>query len=294
MIIGGSASQDLAAKVANELGEKLGYVESKKFPDGERYLRMIGNVEEEVTIIQSTGFPQDENLVELLFLIKNTKDLGAEKVRVVVPYMGYARQEKRFSDGEAISAEIVANLIELAGADEFITVNIHEESVLDFFNIKSSNLSAMAPIANYIGLFLEDKPVIFAPDYGAFSFAKEIASILNCSCSYLSKVRLGPDKVETKIVKEGNDNVSIDFVEGKDIIIIDDIISTGGTIVNAINILKDHGAKDIHVSCVHPILVNGATNRIYSAGAKKVFSTNSLSSDTSVVSLSKIIADALR
>lgn len=97
MIIGGSASQDLAAHVAEELNDDLCYVETKKFPDGERYLRVDGEIDDEVTVIQSTGYPQDENLMELLFLISNLKDLGAKKVRVVVPYMGYARQEKRFS-----------------------------------------------------------------------------------------------------------------------------------------------------------------------------------------------------
>lgn len=136
MIIGGSASQDLAAQVARELGEELCYVETKKFPDGERYLRINGKIEEEVTIIQSTGYPQDENLMELLFTISNLKDLGAKKVRVVIPYLGYARQERRFNDGEAVSAKIVTNLIESAGADEFITFNIHEECVLDFLILK--------------------------------------------------------------------------------------------------------------------------------------------------------------
>ena len=138
MIIGGSASQDLAAKVANELNEKLGHVETKKFPDGERYLRVTDSIEDEVTIIQSTGYPQDENLMELLFLISTLKDLGAKKVRVIVPYLGYARQEKRFNDGEAISAKIVTSLIESAGADEFITFNIHEKCVLDFFDIPAT------------------------------------------------------------------------------------------------------------------------------------------------------------
>ena len=111
MIIGGSASQDLAAHVAKELGEELGYVEIKKFPDGEKYLRVDGVIKDEVTIIQSTGFPQDENLMELIFLISTLKELGAKKVRAVVPYMGYARQEKRFNDGEAVSAKIVCQLI---------------------------------------------------------------------------------------------------------------------------------------------------------------------------------------
>lgn len=299
VIIGGSASQDLAAKVAEELGDELCYVETKKFPDGERYLRVDGKIEDEVTIVQSTSFPQDENLVELLFLISNLKDLGAKKVRVVVPYMGYARQEKRFNSGEAISAKIVANLIQSAGADEFLTVNIHEKCVLDFFDIEANNISAMPAIAEYINKKIDEKPLIVAPDKGAYGFAQEIAKILDCECTYLSKVRLGPDKVETKIVDvrcDGNseETVNVDAVKGKKAFIIDDIIATGGTIVNAIKILKQYGAKTVDVCCVHPILVNNATTRIYAAGAQSLISTNSISADTSRVSLAKIIANALR
>ncbi len=295
MIIGGSASQDLAAKIAEELDDELCYVETKKFPDGERYLRIDGKISDEVTVIQSISFPQDENLIELLFLIGNLKDLGAKKIKVIAPYMGYARQEKRFNPGEVISANIVANLIQSAGADEFLTVNIHEKCVLDFFNISARNISAMPAIAKYIHNNIDEKPVIVAPDKGAYDFAQEIAQILDCEFFYLSKVRLGPDNVETRIVDVcSEETVNINAVKDKRAIIIDDIIATGGTIVNAINILKQNGAKTIDVFCVHPILVNNATNRIYSAGAKNLISTDSISSDTSKVSLAKIISDALR
>ena len=304
MIIGGSSSQDLAASVARELGEKLCYVETRKFPDGERYLRISESVEnEEVTVIQSTGYPQDENLMELIFMIANLKDLGAKKVRVVVPYMGYARQEKRFNPGETISAKIVCEMIESAGADEFITFNIHEKCVLDFFNIPARNIAAMPDIADYLNkkFFKKEdaKPLIIAPDKGAYGFAQEISEIIGCDCTYLTKVRLGPDKVETKIVdvrcdSESENTVNVDSVKGMHAIIVDDIIATGGTIVNAINILKQYGASSVDVCCVHPILTNNGATRIYAAGANKIIGTNSLSSDTSRVSIASSIADALR
>ena len=304
MIIGGSSSQDLAASVARELGEKLCYVETRKFPDGERYLRISESVEnEEVTVIQSTGYPQDENLMELIFMIANLKDLGAKKVRVVVPYMGYARQEKRFNPGETISAKIVCEMMESAGADEFITFYIHEKCVLDFFNIPARNISAMPDIADYLNkkFFKKEdaKPLIIAPDKGAYGFAQEISEIIGCDCTYLTKVRLGPDKVETKIVdvrcdSESENTVNVDSVKGMHAIIVDDIIATGGTIVNAINILKQYGASSVDVCCVHPILTNNGATRIYAAGANKIIGTNSLSSDTSRVSIASSIADALR
>ena len=295
MIVSGSASQKLAASVAKELNDVFIRVETKKFPDGERYLRVHGDVDKEVTIIQSTGYPQDEHLVELLFLIKNLKDLGAEKVRVVVPYMGYARQERRFNDGEAISAKIVSELIELAGADEFVSINLHEDCVRDFFNIPAYNLSAMPAIAEYIDKVVDD-PLIIAPDKGALGFAEEIAGILNCNCTYLKKVRLGPDKVETTIaeVEDGENNkVNISSVKGKEAVIIDDIIATGGTIVNAINILKEQCAKNVRVCCVHPTLVNDAVSKIYAAGALNLAGTDTLKSDVSFISVAKIIANHL-
>lgn len=308
LIIGGSASQKLAANVAKELGDSLCPIETKKFPDGERYLRIKGEVAEEAVIIQSTGYPQDENLIELLFIIKTLKDMGVEKLKVVIPYFGYGRQEKRFKSGESISAQVIANIIEDAGADEIISVNLHEDSVRDFFNIPTKNISAMEAIAEYIDSISKD-PIIIAPDKGALNFAEEIAKILDCSCTYMNKVRLGPDKVETKIADircdfSANDpklaqlnktekKVSIDSVKGKEAIIIDDIIATGGTIVNAIGILKDQGAKSVSVCCVHPILVNDAVLKIYAAGAKSIAGTDTLKSEVSCISIAKIIAKSL-
>ena len=149
----------------------------------------------------------------------------------------------------------------------------------------------------YIDEKIDEKPLIVAPDKGAYPFAQEIAEILDCECTYLSKVRLGPDKVETRIVDvEGSsdETVNVDSVKGKKAFIIDDIIATGGTIVNAVKILKEYGAKSVDVCCVHPILVNGATMRIYAAGANSLISTNSLSADSSRVSLAKSIANVLR
>ncbi len=298
MIVSGSASQKLAANVAEELDDVFVRVETKKFPDGEKYLRVHGNVDDEVTIIQSTGFPQDETLVELLFLIKNLKDLGAKKLKVIVPFMGYARQERRFNDGEAVSAKIVAELIEMAGADEFASINLHEDCVRKFFNIPAYNLSAMPAIAEYVSGIAND-PIIIAPDKGALGFAEEISEILGCNCTYLKKVRLGPDKVETTIAdidgsEDNGSKVEISSVKGKEAIIIDDIIATGGTIVNAINILKEHGAVSVNVCCVHPTLVNDAVSKIFAAGAKDLAGTDTLKSDVSSISMAKTIANYLR
>jgi ribose-phosphate pyrophosphokinase len=285
LIIGGSASQKLAAKVAKELDDYLCPIETRKFPDGERYIRFKEEIEKEVVVVQSTGYPQDENLMELFFILKNLKSLGAEEIKVVIPYFGYGRQEKRFEDGEAVSASITADFIEFAGATELFSVNLHENKVTDFFNIPVSEISAMPIIAKHIGENLDD-PVIIAPDKGALSHAKEIADILNCPCDHMEKTRLSPDTVETRVS-------SLD-VEGRQAVIIDDIISTGGTIVNASNILKEYGAQSVTVTCVHPVLVEDALLKIFATGVEDVLATDTLSSEVSSLSVAPLIAEVLK
>ncbi len=284
MIIGGSSSQKLAANIAREMDDILCPLETRKFPDGERYLRIKGDVEDGVVVVQSTGYPQDENLMELFLILKTIRNMGITDIRTVIPYFGYGRQEKSFNYGEAVSADVVCQLIEFAGASSVYSVNLHEQSICDLFNIPAYNLSAMPAIANYVENNVED-PVIVAPDKGALGFAQEVASILNCESDYLEKVRLSPEKVETK-------PKNLD-VEGRDAVIIDDIISTGGTIVNACGILKEHQARRIVVSCVHPVLVGDALLKIFAAGADDVVGSDTLKSEVSNVSVASLVADAL-
>lgn len=285
MIIGGSSSQKLAASIAKEMDDILCPLESRKFPDGERYIRIKGDIDEGVVVVQSTGYPQDENLIELFLILKTIRKMGIKKIRTVIPYFGYGRQEKSFNHGEAISAEVVSQLIQESGASEIYSINLHEESICNLFNIPAYNLSAMPAIASFIGENVED-PVILAPDKGALGFAHEISNILNCESDYLEKIRLSPNKVETK-----PKNLDVD---DREVVIIDDIISTGGTIVNACSILKEHGASRIMVSCVHPVLVEDALLKIFAAGADEVVSTDTLKSEVSTVSVASVVADALK
>ena len=285
MIIGGSASQKLAAKVAWNLEENLSPIETRRFPDGERYIRINGEVPKEVVVIQSTGYPQDENLMELFLLLKNLKSLGVERTRVVIPYFGYGRQERRFKSGEAVSAVIVAELLEAAGASEIYSINLHEKNIKEFFNIPVHEISAMPLIANYIRQQMED-PMIIGPDKGALGFATEVSRILKCECDYLEKIRISPEKVETK-------PKNLD-VAGRDVVIIDYIISTGGTIVSASKILRDLGANKVVVGCVHPVLVEDALLKIFAAGVVDVFATDTLKSDVSNISVAPLIAGYLK
>ena len=289
MIIGGSASQSLAAEVAKQLDEKLCTVEIKKFPDGEKYFRIKDEIpeDEKVVIIQSTGYPQDENMMELFFILDTLSDMNIEDITVVSPYLGYSRQERRFKEVECISAKATAKLIQSMGVKHLISINLHEESICDLYDIPVDNLSAMPSIAEYIRNNHDDKkPVILAPDKGAENFTKEIAEILDTDYDYLEKVRLSPEVVKTK-----TKSIS---VENRSVIIVDDIISTGGTIVNAIDILKKQGAKKVDVVCVHPVLVGDAILKISAAGASSVKATNTLISEVASISVGKTIADHLK
>jgi len=289
VIIGGSASQALAAEIARELNDKLCSVETKKFPDGERYFRIKDEIpkDESVIIVQSTGYPQDENLMEIFFILDILNDMDIEDITLVSPYLGYSRQERRFKEVECISAKATAKLIQTMGVKRVISINLHEESICQLYDIPVDNLSAMPTIAEYIlNNFNDTKPVILAPDKGAENFAKEIAEILETDYDYLEKVRLSPEKVETK-----TKSIS---VKNRNVVIIDDIISTGGTIVNAIEILKDQGAITVDVFCVHPVLVNDAILKINAAGANSVQGTNTLKSEVANVSVATLIADYIK
>ncbi|MCD7782152.1 MAG: ribose-phosphate diphosphokinase [Methanosphaera sp.] len=289
MIIGGSASQALASEVALMLNDKLCSIETKKFPDGERYLRIRDEIpqDEEVYIVQSTGYPQDENLMEVFFILDTLQDMNVTNITLISPYLGYSRQERRFKDVECISAKATAKLLQSMGVKHLVSINLHEDSIIELYDIPVDNISAMPTIAQYIKEeYPDEKPVLLAPDKGALNFAKEIATILDTDYDYLEKVRLSPEKVETK-----TKNIS---VENRSVIIIDDIISTGGTIVNAIGILKKQNAKLVDVICVHPVLVNDAVLKINAAGANSLKSTNTLKSDVSVISVATTISDHIK
>jgi ribose-phosphate pyrophosphokinase len=287
IVVPGPASQDLGRKVAEMLKSKVAPVVFKAFPDGEHYLRLDGDIKgEEVVIVQTTGPPQDANIMQLFLMVDAAKDLGAERVTAVVPYLAYARQDKRFLPGEAISIETLIKLIEASGTDRFLTVNIHEKTVLEKFSIPTENLSAITLLAeNFKNKGLAGA-FSLAPDKGALELAKEADRVLEGRCGWLRKVRhrlTGEIRVEEKRFD----------IEGKDVIVFDDIISTGGTIAAAVEMLKTQGAKRVYAACVHPLLVGEAQRKIMQGGAEEIVGTDCVSSPVNVVSVAPLIAEAL-
>jgi len=278
-IIGGPASQLLAGRVSVSFGSNLLISEFRKFPDGELYTRIIDDIGEEVTIIQSTV--TDTDLVALLQLIDACSD--ASQVNVVIPYMGYARQDKRFKSGEPITARALARTIK---ADNVFTINIHDQSILDYFDAKTVNLDATAMIGKYIKTIELHDPLIIAPDDGAIGIAKSASADLGIDYDYLEKTRLSGESVS---IQPKNLNV-----QGRDVIIIDDIISTGGTIAETVSLLRKQGAHEVFAACVHPVLSNNAILKLFKAGVKGIIATDTIDKGASVVSVAPVIADAIK
>ena len=291
IVIGGPTSESLASRVANELGIVAGKLEVRRFPDGEKYLRVLSDVQgKNVAIIQSIHHTPDELLFEYLLLADTVKDLGARKVTAFIPYFAYARQDERFKPGEALSFRTVTKLIECVGTDEVYTIDMHQHRVLkssEVFGIPSHNLSAMPLLADHIQKLgkLRD-PLVIGPDAEAEQWARLAAERLHTDYDVFQKTRLGDAKVE---VRPRRSNAG-----GRDVLIVDDIISTGGTIVEAVKILLGQGAKRIQVACTHPILAPGALEKIKEMGVEDVIGTDTVPSPISDVTVAPLIAEQVR
>lgn len=285
IIFGGSTCQSLAREVAGELGCRLGKLTIKWFLDGERYIRVESDVKgKDCIVIQSTSRPQDSNIMELLQVLDTLKENGAANVVTVVPYFGYGRQDKSFSPGENVTSKTIAKHIEM-NSDAFYTINIHKKHIIDFFKIPAIELDASPILGDYFKMHKLEAPVVIGPDEGAERLAKGVADVIGCPFDYLQKTRLGPGKVEMK-----PKNVD---VKGKDVILVDDIIDSGGTMVEAMKMLQSRGAANILVGTVHPVLTGNIIARLFSGGAADVVATNTINSQISYLTVSALIAEAL-
>jgi ribose-phosphate pyrophosphokinase len=283
----GPASQNLGKKIAETLSANVVPVNLKTFPDGEYCLRFDSDLKnEEVVVVQSTGPPQDVNILQLLMMVDAAKDLGAEKVTAVVPYTAFARQDKRFLPGEAVSMATVIKLIEACGTDRFLTVNIHAKNILKRFTIPTDNISAISLLAEHFKNQGLDGAFSLSPDKGAIGLAEEANRVLGGGCGWLSKERdrfTGEIQMEKKSFN----------VKDRDVIVFDDIISTGGTINKAVKMLKAQDARGVYAACVHPLLIGDAEKKILESGAEEIVGTDSIPSSLRTVSLAPVIAEAL-
>lgn len=288
MVIAGPASLDLARSISHNLKVKIIEPELKIFSDGESKLRIPSINNKHCIIVQSLYPPPDRHIIQLLMIIHKCKKDHASKITVIIPYMAYARQDKAFLDGEIISIGVLAQVIENFGVNEVITVDIHKEVSLSYFSIKIKNISAIPILADYIKNNVTiEKSFIISPDAGGIKRAEKFAQLLELPILCLKKKR---DR-KTGFVSI-DENIGME-VDGMNAILIDDMISTGGSIVKACEVLKKQKIGNIIVLCTHAILVDNAFEKIINSGVKEIISTNSIPSICSKVDLSLILSNAL-
>ena len=282
-IIGGPSSQTLACRVAALLQCTPTVTDYVRFPDNEQYLKILDDVDaKDVVIIQNTT--TDSDLIALLQLLDACE--SAKKISVVIPYMGYARQDKLFNKGEAISARAMAKTIASESLDAVFTINIHEKSVLDHFTCPAADLDASSLIGKYISDLKLHKPLLIAPDAGVKSMVEKMAAGLSLDHDVFEKTRFSGDSIAIK-------EKPMD-IKGRDVIIVDDMIATGGTMAESVKILYQNSAKDIYTACVHPVLTRNAVLRLFNAGVKDIISTDTIEKIQSRISVAPLIADALK
>jgi ribose-phosphate pyrophosphokinase len=267
LIFSGTSSKELTEKICKYLNLTPGLIDFRRFSDGEIWVKFMENIRgRDVFIIQSTH-PPAENLMELLITIDAAKRASATRVTAVIPYFGYARQDRKDQPRVSITAKLVANLITVAGADRVITMDLHAAQIQGFFDIPFDHLYA-SPV--FTGIFKEQSEnfVVVSPDMGGIKLARSYAKRLDAGLVVIDKRRPKHNQAEAMNI--------IGEVEGKNVLLVDDLIDTGGTFVSSIKALKEKGAKDIYGAITHALLSGEAIMRIKDSEIKKLYVTDSI------------------
>ena len=269
IIFSGNSNPILAQKICDYLNVSLGGEKVKRFSDGEIQIEIDENVRsKEVFVIQSTCPPVNENLVELLLMIDALKRASAAKITAVMPYYGYSRQDKKVAPRVPISAKLVADLLTVAGADRVITMDLHAGQIQGFFDIPVDNLFAAPVIIDYIKVNFNEDLVIVSPDAGGVERARAYAKRLNAGLAVVDKRRDAPNLAKAMFV--------VGDVTGKDVVILDDMVDTAGTLTEAAEAILRNGAREVHASCAHAVLSGQAIERIKDSALKTVVVTDTI------------------
>lgn len=285
-VIGGTSSEDLARKIALKLKSKFIKCNLRIFPDGESKITLQGIPRGKVIVVQSIYPPVDSNLIRALALVSQARK-HASQVFVVIPYMGYARQDRAFLPGEVITMSLVAKMFKAAGASKIIVVDIHSKIALDHLQIPAKNVSAVDELVKYFRKLKLNDPLVVSPDKGGIERARNFAKLLGVDFIALEKHR---DRKTGEITIKSTDQHE---VRERDVILVDDMISTGGSIMKAAQYLKKQKCGKIYASCTHALLIANAEKKIKNAGVTKIVSTNTIPCKTNIVDISPIIVKAL-
>ncbi len=289
-IFSGRGNRSLAEKIAQAAEVELGHVEIRNFSDGEIWAKYSENIRgDDVFIIQPTQPPAD-NLMELLILIDAAKRASAKRVTAVVPYFGYARQDRKDQPRVSITAKLVANLITEAGADRVITMDLHAPQIQGFFDIPLDHLYSSAVFIDYFRNLQIPNLVVASPDVGGLKMARSYAKRLGVDLILIDKRRPRADEAEVLNV--------IGNAARKNVLIVDDIIDTAGTFINGVTALREKGAREIYGACTHPILSGNAMGRIDKSAIASIVVTDTIplrgeSSKIEVRSVAKVFAEAI-
>ncbi|MBI5146616.1 MAG: ribose-phosphate pyrophosphokinase [Thaumarchaeota archaeon] len=286
-VIGGKASEDLAKKLAKRL--KASFISSnlRIFPDGESKITINAKPRKgKIIIVNSTYPPVDSNLMQTLSLISKARQFSSDVVSVI-PYLGYARQDREFLPGEIVTLSVIAKLLKASGASKVIVVDIHSQIGLKHFDVPVKNVSAVQELVDHFEKLKLKDPLVVSPDLGGATRAEEFAKLYGTDFIALKKQR------DRKTGKVEIMTLNLDGVKGRDLVLVDDMISTGGSIVKATEFLRKQKCRRVYVACTHALLIDNAEKKIRKAGISGIISTNTIPGNTSVVDVSGIIAKAI-
>jgi ribose-phosphate pyrophosphokinase len=294
-LFSGNSNKMLSKEIADSLGIPVGDATVSEFSDGEIMVQINENVRgHDVFLVQSTCSPVNKNIVELLLMLDAFKRASAGRITTVIPYYGYARQDRKVLPRVPISAKLMADLITAAGTDRLLTVDLHAGQIQGFFDIPVDHLYAAPVLSDYVKDKYTDNTVIVSPDAGGVERARAFAKRLNASLAIIDKRREKANVSEVMHV--------IGDVEGKDAILLDDMIDTAGTITQAVSALKENGAKSVTASCTHAVLSGPALERINDSMLEEVITTNTIPLDSkkekctklSVLSIASLLGEAIK
>ncbi|MCH7896019.1 MAG: ribose-phosphate pyrophosphokinase [candidate division NC10 bacterium] len=272
ILFSGNANRKLAQEIAEYLGMPLGLAEVSQFSDGEVFVQLNENVRgADVFVIQPTCPPVDHHLMELLVMVDAVRRASAQRITAVIPYFGYARQDRKVQPRVPVSAKLVADIITVSGAHRVLTMDLHAGQIQGFFNIPVDHLFALPVLLRYFQERERHEGVVVAPDAGGVERARAFAKRLGTSLAFIDKRREGPN--DAKVMHIVGD------VKDRDVIIVDDMIDTAGTITQAVTALWEAGARRIYASCTHAVLSGEAIERIESSGLEEVVVTNTIPLD---------------